>query len=530
MPASLLYGPGMAPRTGILPPSCWASASDLFTPFRGSSHPSAGMLPESGAVADLPLYSRRGIGLLVSEVCGIICHSTLLDEVTSMLLRFGVANHRSIHDYQELFLTASKRIKREGISIPVPMLQQAAVPVAAIYGPNASGKSNLIDALNEIRRAIVRSHQASGATDPIPRSPFLLDTKAVKEPTRFDCTFTLSETNYEKAESDHDAAVYEYGFEFKSREFTREWLFRTIRKERLSTQTLFERQTKDGQTSIDFGSRLRGENKTIANLTRPNSLFLSAAAQNNHPQLGPLHAYFASRWKTILNAGPMLDPMVAESLSNYAHLEQLLPLVRQADLGISEIKVEEEETEESQVEFMREIIGVISKHVDESDEDVSSKESLFLEQMRQRKKLSFIHATSGEFPHSFEYGMQSKGTQTLISFLIPALEALAKGSLLVIDELDTSLHPDLTRAFVSLFGKVETNPSGAQLIFTTHDVTLLSSGLLSQDEVWISVKDNDGASHFRPLTDFKLRSRDDIERAYRNGRFGGVPASDEFIG
>ncbi len=446
-----------------------------------------------------------------------------------MLLRFGVANHRSIRDYQELFLTASKRIKREGISIPVPMLQQEAVPVVAIYGPNASGKSNLMDALDEIGRAIVRSHQASGATDPIPRSPFLLDTKAVKEPTRFDCTFTVPETTDEKQKSSHDAAVYEYGFEFNSREFTREWLFRTTRKERLSTQTLFERQTIDGQTSIDFGSRLRGENKTIANLTRPNSLFLSAAAQNNHPQLGPLHAYFASRWKTILNGGPMLVPMVAESLSDYAHLEQLLPLVRQADLGISEIKVEEEEAEESQVDFMRDIVGVFSKHANESGEDFSPKESL-LDLMRRRKKLSFIHATSGEFPHSFEYGMQSKGTQTLISFLIPALEALAQGSLLVIDELDTSLHPNLTRAFVSLFGKAETNPSGAQLIFTTHDVTLLSSGLLSQDEVWISEKDNEGASHFTPLTDFKLRSRDDIERAYRNGRFGGVPASDEFIG
>ena len=254
-----------------------------------------------------------------------------------MLLRFGVANHRSIRDYQELFLTASKRIKRQGISIPVPMLRQAAVPVVAIYGPNASGKSNLIDALDEIGRAIVRSHQALGATDPIPRFPFRLDSKAVKEPTRFDCTFTISETNCEKQKSDHDAAVYEYGFEFKSKEFTREWLLRTTRKERLSTQMLFERQTKDGETSIDFGSRLRGENKTIANLTRPNSLFLSAAAQNNHPQLGPLHAYFASRWKTILNAGPMNDAIVAESLSNYAHMEQLLPLVRQADLGISEI-------------------------------------------------------------------------------------------------------------------------------------------------------------------------------------------------
>ncbi len=446
-----------------------------------------------------------------------------------MLLRFGVANHRSIRDYQEFFLTASKRIKRQGISFPVPASQQAAVPVAAVYGANASGKSNLMDALGEMRRAIVGSHQALGATDPIPRSPFELNVKSAGEPTRFDCTFTISETDDANKVSDHDVALYEYGFEHSSKEFTREWLLRTTRKERMSTQTLFERQTKDGQTRINFGSWLRGENKTIANLTRPNSLFLSAAAQNNHPQLSPLHAYFASRWKTILNASPMSDQIVAERLSNYAHLEQLMPLVQQADLGISAIKVEEEETEESQVELMQEVFGIISKHTNKSGEDASFMESL-LDHIRRHKKLRFIHATAGEFPHSFEYSMQSKGTQTLISFLIPALEALAKGSFLVIDELDTSLHPDLTRAFVSLFHNAETNPNGAQLIFTTHDVTLLSSGLLAQDEVWISEKDHEGASRFSPLTDFKLRSRDDIERAYRNGRFGGVPASDEFIG
>ncbi len=446
-----------------------------------------------------------------------------------MLLRFGVANHRSIRDYQELFLTASRRIKRQGISFPVLASQQAAVPVVAVYGANASGKSNLIDALGEMRRAIVLSHRSLGALDPIPRHPFQLNGTGAREPTRFDCTFTISETDDTNRTSDHDVAVYEYGFEHSSTEFTREWLFRTTRKERMSTQTLFERQTKNGQTSMNFGSSLRGENKTIANLTRPNSLFLSAAAQNNHPQLGRLHDYFSSRWKTILNANPMTDQLVAERLSNYAHLEQLLPLVQQADLGISAIRVEEEETEESQVELIQEVVGVVLRHRNESDEDAPFKKAL-LDRLRRHKKLRFIHATAGEFPHSFEYSMQSKGTQTLISFLIPALEALAKGSFLVIDELDTSLHPDLARAFVSLFSRAEINPNGGQLIFTTHDVTLLSSGLLAQDEVWISEKDHEGASRFSPLTDFKLRSRDDIERAYRNGRFGGVPASDEFIG
>ena len=127
------------------------------------------------------------------------------------------------------------------------------------------------------------------------------------------------------------------------------------------------------------------------------------------------------------------------------------------------------------------------------------------------------------------YDSESKGTRTLISLLIPALEALSRGSLLVIDELDTSLHPNLAQAFVSLFNKKDSNPHGAQLVFSTHDVTLLGGGLIRQDEIWMTDKNREGVSKFTPLTDFKLRSRDDIERAYRRGRLGGVPATDDFL-
>ena len=111
----------------------------------------------------------------------------------------------------------------------------------------------------------------------------------------------------------------------------------------------------------------------------------------------------------------------------------------------------------------------------------------------------------------------------MVSLLIPALEALSCGSLMAIDELDTSLHPSLVRAFISLFNKKTSNPHGAQLVFSTHDVSLLSGNLLQQDQVWMAEKNHEGVSQFTPLTEFKLRSRDDIERAYRYGRLGGVP-------
>lgn len=200
-----------------------------------------------------------------------------------MLLRFGVSNRRSIRDYQELFLTASKRIKRAGLTTPVPILQETAVPIVAIYGSNASGKSNLLDAIDELKQHIIRSHSELTVSDKIPFSPFRLDSSK-HIPTRLDCTFLPPLT-----ESNETTAVYEYGFEYTSEAYGKEWLYRSVKKDRQSTQVLFERRTENGETNVEFGGQLRGENKTIAKLTRANSLYLSAAAQNNHPQLTALY-------------------------------------------------------------------------------------------------------------------------------------------------------------------------------------------------------------------------------------------------
>ncbi len=446
-----------------------------------------------------------------------------------MLLRFGVANHRSIRDYQELYLSASKRIKRKGLVIPVPTLKENAVPIVALYGGNAAGKSNLIDAMDEIQRAIVRSHTVSGATDRIPRYPFRLDDTGSKKPTRFDCTFTLGKGAREEQSPLVPESVYEYGFEFMGTEFQHEWLYRIARKERQSTQVLFERKTEDGKVSVSFGSRLRGENRTIANLTRPNSLFLSAGAQNNHPLLTDLYRYFADRWVVILNAEAMEDILVAERLADYEHMERLLLLIRQADIGIVDIGVEDEEVKEERAGFARDLAGVITKHLVQVDELNQVDEATLIKDMLNRKRLRFMHSAVGNHTAAFRYRTESKGTRTLISLLIPALEALSRGALLVIDELDTSLHPSLARAFVSLFAKADSNPHGAQLVFSTHDVALLGSGLINQDEIWMTDKSHVGESQFTPLTEFKLRSRNDIEKAYRLGRLGGVPVGDDFF-
>ena len=445
-----------------------------------------------------------------------------------MLLRFGVSNHRSIRDYQELYLSASKRIKRKGLVIPVPTLRENAVPVVALYGGNASGKSNLIDAIDEFRRKIIQSHKWLDATDDIPWDPFRLDDTGGKEPTRFDCTFIVRDGKSVKSDPHTNESVYEYGFEYVATEFRREWLYRVVRKERQSMQLLFDRMTENGRVRVDFGSKLRGENKTIANLTRPNSLFLSAAAQNNHPLLTNLHSFFATHWTVILHAGVMEDAIVAKRLANYEHMKCLLSLVRQADIGIVDIDVADEEIIENDNGFMHDFAELLSKHISRDDDEGQFDRTSLIDEMLHRQRLNFTHLGEENRTSAFGYSKESKGTKTLISLLIPALEALAQGSVLVIDELDTSLHPSLAHAFVSLFVNKESNPHGAQLIFSTHDPVLLGSGLLHHDEIWMTDKSEEGKTQFTPLIEFNLRSRDDIEKAYRLGRLGGVPSSDSF--
>ena len=422
-----------------------------------------------------------------------------------MLLRFGVENYLSIRDRQELVLTAAKQIKRRGNVLPVPILREAAVPVAVIYGANAAGKSNLVAAIRAMRRHIVDSHKSRDAGDPIPRHPFRLDQASEHNPTRFDCVFTINDH-----EADGTQEVYEYGFAFTNAEYVQEWLHRIVRHKRQTTQMLFDRQTTDGQTRVDFGSRLRGENRATASLTRPNSLFLSAAAQNNHPQLGAIHRQFADHWQAL--GGEAAEFEIARSLVGSAHQDAFLELMRQADLGVVGTKLEDYKPAEADHERFKKVsrfLAELSGSPDEADE-----------QLQRFKQLRFEHA-SGDGARPLDFDLESRGTQRLAALAIPVLNAVAAGHLVVVDELDASLHHRLTAALVRLF-KSATNCRGAQLVTAVHDTSLLRDEL-ELDDVWLAEKNRDGVSRFTPLTDYRIRSREDLEQVYRDGRIGGAP-------
>lgn len=432
-----------------------------------------------------------------------------------MLIRFGVSNHRSIRDYQELLLTASKRLwKAGGLTFPVPVLREDAVPVIGIYGANASGKSNLLHAMDAMRNQIVCSHRLYDVGETIRRRPFLLDEAWKNLPTRFDCTFTLTAGKGDVLEFGPDA-VYEYGFEFNDEAFISEWLHRTVRRERRSTHILFERQEEE-KPRFRFGRGLGGENELIGKLTRPNSLFLSAAAQNNHPILTPVFNHFQ---KHCLMKFPdnevFLQFELAERLSDSRYRDSIAKLFAQADVGLTGLDV---------VPIKR------SSRPSKADEEFPELTEYLLEEdrSRPRKRLQFLHSRTTGQPVPLNYEDESRGTQRLLLLLVPIYEALSTGSILIFDEMNASLHPRLQRAAISLFKQGESNPHGAQFVFSTHDVTPLKGELLRLDEIWFANKDRRGASTFTPLTDFRVRSRDDIEMAYRDGRLGGVPVADGF--
>lgn len=452
-----------------------------------------------------------------------------------MLLRFSVENHRSIRDAQELLLTASERIKpedRRGTVFPVAAIQEAALPAVALYGSNASGKSNLLEALGWMKYLIVSSHTDMKPTSPISRYPFLLDDDSQAKPTRLECTFTLGhaeELSDNGQTTEEVQPVYTYGFKYTDKEICEEWLYQEAVEEEQDSQLLFRRTTINGEAILqEVDSKLSGENQIIeiiGKLTRPNSLFLSAAAQNNHSHFLKIYNYF-SKMIFIKQPESIEEPSIADRFSRFRNQEKLIDILRQADLGIINVTVREDNFSEDKIKMMREFLEMMSKYAPHKDK-ISPSEFV-------RKRLNFTHSTTDGKPRALGYESESRGTQIFLVLLLPALDALSEGLFLVIDELDTSLHPDLSRSLLSLFHRKASNPHGAQLLFSTHDVTLLDSDVLQQDEIWFTDKDSDGASRLTPLTDFKLPPPDelrhgDIEQAYRRGRFGGVPKSREFL-
>ncbi|MEV5441918.1 ATP-binding protein [Streptomyces sp. NPDC052644] len=411
-----------------------------------------------------------------------------------MLLRFRVSNSHSIRDEQEFTLVALDDVSGYA-GFEIPGTSEKVLPVLAIFGPNASGKSNFAISLANMVTAIRYSHQEWKPEDGFHRHPFSLDEQSRQAPTTYAVDFLLG------------GVRYEYGFAADDDKVIEEWLYSYPKKVK---RLLFERNEN---SEVKFGDTLRGQKKLIAEVMRPNSLYLSAAAANNHPQLSSVYRWFYNlRVALSSNATARLEETIRMTRREDER-NLILSMLRFADLGVSGIKVDEPSEDES-------------KNQDGRDDGVEKPSK----RRFRRRDVSLIHSVQGH-TETLPFHSESSGTQAWLEILGPIVSTLRGGMILVMDEMDASLHPLLSAQIVSFFQDPKINTRGAQLIFNSHDVTLLSpvsAARLRSDEVWFTEKDESGATEIMPLTEWaESSSIEDLEKTYIVGRLGSIPFLDQ---
>lgn len=401
-----------------------------------------------------------------------------------MLLRFAVSNHLSIRDRQELSMVASSLSDAEDGLIDCSSSPSGHVlPAIVLYGANASGKSNIVDALRIMREMVLRSHRAGEpAAGVANRQPYRLDATSAASPSQFEVDFVLN------------GVRHHYGFQAADDAFVGEWLLDYPSGRR---RLLFER---DGG-EFRFGRALKGRNRFLADLTRKNSLFLSAAAQHGHESLTAVFSYFLKvngiQGQTV--SGAASDVLATDKLD-----QRVLDFLADAETGVVNYRPVVEELAQSDRDLMEKLAALGVRTPPE-----------------RRTRIELAHRGLEQDVY-FELERESAGTRRLLLILRRLYESLDSGIPLVVDELDLSLHTEASLALLRIFCSPNTNPNGAQLIATVHDTNLLVAPMLRRDQVWFTEKEN-GATRTYPLTDIRTRKGDNLERGYLQHRFGATP-------
>jgi hypothetical protein len=407
-----------------------------------------------------------------------------------MLLRLRFSNFRSFRTEQELSLVAGSFADLPDVVRHSAGAREGILPGAAIYGANGSGKSNVIKAASFMSSAVTFSQRSWNPEGPIPREPFMADEESGREASEFEADFLLA------------GVRYRYGFRVDSEVVHEEWLHVYPNGKK---QTWFHR--KRG-TPIAFSKKMSGENRTIEALTRKNSLFLSAAAQNNHEALLPVYGWLAG----ILFVHDDRTKYLAHTANLCAqpdYKSEIAKLVSVADLGITDMVVEQAKLPDRTREPFEAI-----KTIYKLPEGIPVSDT--------KTEVRLLHRFA-DTTVSFARSQESAGTVAYLALLGPVVDALKKGVPLLIDELDASLHPLLAIELVRLFNTPSSNPNGAQLIFNTHDTNLLSGGILRRDQIWFTEKGSDASSHLFALSDFKPRRQENLQDGYLQGRYGAIP-------
>ena len=422
-----------------------------------------------------------------------------------MLLQFSIKNFRTFKDKATLSLIASNYDKDTRAHENIVFNEAFGLRLlksAVIYGANASGKSKLLDAFAFMRYFVINSSKESQKGETIEVEPFRLSTETENDPSEFEIIFL------------HKNVLYRYGFEATTERVVAEWLYH---KPKTKEVELFYREGNTFNTHER--SFTKGHTVVKEGLVRDNALLISVAAQFNEKTAINVIDWF-KRLKTLsgLNESGYQGFTMGKAQS-VEHKSKILELLKAADLGIQDIKMQRLDVDSLPKDLPKELRDKIVREIKEDNAEFFSDVSTTHKKYDKNK-----HAVSLEF-FSLEND-ESSGTRKFFALTGPILDVIENGYTLVVDELDSKLHPNLVCKIVSLFNSKEFNKKNAQFIFNTHDTNLLSSGLFRRDQIWFTNKDKYGEAKLYSLADFKsdeVRKTEPFEENYIRGKYGAVP-------
>lgn len=416
-----------------------------------------------------------------------------------MLIEFKVTNFRSIRETQTLSMVAGNASKDKELESNIFDSGIASLPKlvrsAVIYGPNASGKSNLIAALAFMEGMVRESARDAQVGEPIEISPFKLDAASRNEDTEFEIHFIAEEVRYQ------------YGFSLNTKRITSEWLYAYPHG---SPQKWFERQYDSKNNKYEYKYSPLFEKKKLREerdkYTIENNLYLSVAVQKNSQQLLPVFTWFQKKLQYILSMSPLREGRTSNLCQNEDGKLKVMAFMNAAGIAVRDL-------------------SVVKKIFTPDDLPVDLPEEFrerFLKDLQGAVKFEtkFLYQASDGALIGFDLDDESDGTQALFAFAARWLELLENDEVLFVDEIDASLHPLLVHHLVKL---LNCNSSKAQLVFTTHDTTLLSQRIMRRDQVWFVEKDKAQSTQLYSLADFSPRKNEAIEKGYLNGRYGATP-------
>ncbi len=419
-----------------------------------------------------------------------------------MLIQFKFNNIFSFHQ-EQIFSMVSAPIRASKSDLSNMLEASKSIsPLllsAAIYGANASGKSNFVKTLNFFLLIINESARFK-PEDTILITPFILNSTSKNQPSSFEIIFIMNQI------------TYRYGYELNNKEILKEWLYVKARRESM----VFNRMGEN----FDVNNKYKIIKDLVKKkMIRKNALLLSVAAQFNEQIVLTMFQWF-NRFFRISGLDDISYRTYTQSLlKDETYKPKILKLLQNADLGIEDIVLKEFESPSIKISFQ---MGTPENSKTETGSSI-------LQSLNTVKKvLNSAGEPDGEVEMNFDT-QESEGTKKIFHLSGLFFYVIEFGGILLIDEFDAKLHPLLTLRFIEIINNTEINKHGAQLIITTHNTNLLESKIFRRDQIWFTEKNLKGETQLFSLYDFKPRNDSDIEKNYINGRFGAIPYLNNFI-